>query len=72
MTTIVIKDLPENIELDRQAMIAITGGSRTRSGQFSGTRAALRGTGILNYPGNSAALQPVETYTKSVMAKPQK
>ncbi|CAN7373718.1 hypothetical protein [Massilia sp. LjRoot122] len=32
MATIVIKDLPESTELDRQAMFAIAGGSRQRSG----------------------------------------
>ena len=32
MATIVIKDLSENVELDRQAMLAVTGGSRLRAG----------------------------------------
>ena len=32
MTTIVIKDLSENTELDRQAMQAIAGGARLRAG----------------------------------------
>jgi hypothetical protein len=31
MATIVIKDLSENTELDRQAMLAIAGGSRWRA-----------------------------------------
>jgi hypothetical protein len=31
MATIVIKDLSENIELDRQAMQAIAGGARLRA-----------------------------------------
>lgn len=31
MATIVIKDLQENTELDRRAMLAIAGGSRFRS-----------------------------------------
>ncbi|WP_322402583.1 hypothetical protein [Massilia luteola] len=36
MATIVIKDLSENTELDRQAMLAIAGGSRLRaSGGFA-------------------------------------
>jgi hypothetical protein len=30
MATIVIKDLPENFDLDREAMQAITGGARLR------------------------------------------
>lgn len=33
MATIVIKDLPESIDLDRQAMTAITGGARMRGRQ---------------------------------------
>ena len=32
MATIVIKDLSENTELDRQAMQAIAGGARLRAG----------------------------------------
>jgi hypothetical protein len=31
MAVIVIKDLSENVELDRQAMLAIAGGSRFRA-----------------------------------------
>lgn len=30
MATIVIKDLPDNIDLDREAMQAVTGGARLR------------------------------------------
>lgn len=33
MSTLVIKDLPESVELDRQAMAAITGGARVASHQ---------------------------------------
>ena len=32
MASIVIKDLTENTELDRQAMLAIAGGARLRAG----------------------------------------
>jgi hypothetical protein len=41
MATIVIKDLPESTELDRQAMLAITGGSRFRTGARTVGRAAI-------------------------------
>jgi hypothetical protein len=71
MSTIVIKDLPENIELDRQAMIAITGGARTRGPQAFRTRTMIKGTGILNYPGNPTPSQPIETFARSVIRKPQ-
>jgi hypothetical protein len=40
MATIVIKDLPESTALDRQAMLAIAGGSRLPAG--TGTAAAVR------------------------------
>lgn len=39
MATIVIKDLPENMDLDRQAMQAITGGSRLRGSPAASVRA---------------------------------
>ncbi|MEH6435886.1 hypothetical protein [Massilia sp. DD77] len=34
MAIIVIKDLPESTELDRQAMLAIAGGARLRAGRY--------------------------------------
>jgi hypothetical protein len=44
MASIVIKDLSESIDLDRQAMTAITGGARVRG------RTILRSTRIIQYP----------------------
>lgn len=41
MATIVIKDLSESTELDRQAMLAIAGGARFRAGA-AGTASAAR------------------------------
>lgn len=41
MAIIVIRDLPENLELDRAAMLAIVGGARSRG------RAPLIGRSIL-------------------------
>jgi len=46
MATIVIKDLPENMDLDRQAMAAITGGARLRGRPTASARAASRGSRI--------------------------
>jgi hypothetical protein len=44
MTTLVINDLPESVELDRQAMAAITGGARVRGhGAMSARRQTLTG-----------------------------
>ena len=43
MATIVIKDLPENFDLDREAMQAITGGARLRGRSGVQARAVARG-----------------------------
>ena len=42
MATITIKDLPESTELDRQAMLAIAGGSRLRTATAGVMRPAAR------------------------------
>jgi len=67
MAAILIKDLPDSVELDKQAMSAIVGGARSRS------RSALRSyatpansTRIVNFPANQigvAAAQPVPKAT---------
>jgi hypothetical protein len=63
MATIVIKDLSENIDLDRQAMVAITGGARTRGRQsYAGRqlagRPALGNTRIVDFPVGYASGTP--------------
>lgn len=50
MTIIVIKDLPESVDLDRQAMVAITGGARTRGRQTLIGSTIFRSARIVNYP----------------------
>ncbi|GAB3539755.1 hypothetical protein GCM10027343_07720 [Noviherbaspirillum agri] len=50
MAIIVIKDLQESVELDRQAMTAITGGARYRARQPQPAQSILRSTRIVNYP----------------------
>ena len=50
MSKIVIKYLTESIELDREAMSAITGGARTRGNLSSFDPAIFRSTKIVNYP----------------------
>ena len=47
MATIVIKDLAESLDLDRQAMHAITGGARVRGRPFAIGRTIFRSTGII-------------------------
>ena len=44
MAIIVIKDLPESTELDRQAMLAIAGGSRLRAGNAGSAGLVRQGT----------------------------
>ena len=50
MALINIKDLPQSVELDRQAMVAIVGGARAgaRPGDLVG--AASRSSRIVDYP----------------------
>jgi hypothetical protein len=51
MPKLVIKDLPESIELDRAAMAAIVGGART-GGRFFGVaaQAVPAATRVVDYP----------------------
>jgi len=52
MSSITIKDLPDSVELDREAMRTITGGARRGGGrQASPHRSLVRGSGLINYPG---------------------
>ena len=50
MATITIKDLPENIDLDHQAMASITGGARVRTSNTIFSRTTFQGSRIVNYP----------------------
>lgn len=51
MTTIAIRDLPENVDLDRQAMLAITGGARRGGRPNFPARPASPETRLIDYPG---------------------
>jgi hypothetical protein len=63
MSKLVIKDLPESIELDRAAMTAIVGGART-GGRFFGVAAQTlpAATRVVDYPAGfpTTARQPVD------------
>jgi hypothetical protein len=61
MAILVIKDLPENVDLDRQAMAAITGGARVRGSQSSLGRTTFRSTRVMNYP-TSFASEPLTNW----------
>lgn len=50
MASIVIKDLTENVELDRKAMVAISGGARTPGRQAALEHRAFRNTRVFEYP----------------------
>lgn len=50
MSSITIKDLPDSIELDREAMRTITGGSRSGGRQAFPHRSLVRGSGLINAP----------------------
>lgn len=61
MGIIVIKDLQENLELDRQAMLAISGGSRFRAGGAAARRDALRINRLVNFAPKAAPRRPSAT-----------
>lgn len=71
MATIVIKDLTENIDLDRQAMASIIGGARTR-GRFIPRRTTGSTTRIVNYPRGFAGNLPPIMGGPSVIRKAEK
>ena len=58
MASIVIKDLTESTELDRQAMLAIAGGSRMRSSGGAPARPAARRLRLYDLSAGSAAKRP--------------
>ena len=50
MALINIKDLPQSVELDRAAMVAIVGGARARARPIDLAGAASRNSRIVDYP----------------------
>jgi hypothetical protein len=71
MATIVIKDLTESIDLDRQAMASVIGGARTR-GRFIPRRVAASTTRIVNYPRGFAGNLPPIMGGPSIIRKAEK
>jgi hypothetical protein len=72
MATIVIKDLTENIDLDRQAMASIIGGARTRGRFIPRRTAAGSTTRIVNYPRGFAGNLPPIMGGPSIIRKAEK
>jgi hypothetical protein len=61
MATIVINDLPESIELDREAMRAIAGGARVRGGAGEVGPAVTRRPRLFDFsPGGAGKQSPVK------------
>ncbi|HJW24121.1 MAG TPA: hypothetical protein VJ576_04420 [Rhodocyclaceae bacterium] len=58
MAKIVIKDLTESVDLDRQAMVAITGGARIRGRHPLAGYTPLRSNRIVDYPPGVKATGP--------------
>lgn len=52
MATIAIKDLPESVDLDRQAMLAIAGGARFAGRQDFPGRGGVRSARIVGCAGS--------------------
>lgn len=68
MATIVIKDLPESLELDRQSMLAIAGGARIGARHGLAGRTLPSSTRIINYPA-TIGYQPTG-YASELAARP--
>lgn len=69
MATIVIKDLAESIDLDRQAMTSIVGGARARGRQPLMVRRTIDTTRIVNYPRGFAGNLPADIRGPSLIRK---
>jgi hypothetical protein len=72
MASIVIKDLPDSIDLDRKAMIAITGGARTRGRPSSPKSTIFRSSRIVKYPAGFVSNPLADTKGRSTESKPRK
>ena len=60
MALINIKDLPQSVELDRSAMLAIVGGARAGARPFDLVGQTLRGGRIVDYPPGFVRDKPAE------------
>jgi hypothetical protein len=69
--SILIKDLAESVDLDREAMTAITGGARARTPQAYFERTTVGDSRIFNYP-KGLARELYGARRRSVGSKPLK
>ena len=72
MASIVIKDLQDSIDLDREAMVAITGGARTRGRPSFPRSAAFRSSRIVSYPAGFVSHPLTDGSGRSTASKPVK
>lgn len=72
MAVIVIRDLPESVDLDREAMVAITGGARAPGRQTFFGRATRSSSRIVNYPASLARNPMRDVYWRPVPDRPLK
>jgi hypothetical protein len=73
MTSILIKDLPDSVELDKQAMSAIVGGARSSASQARRAYAApASSTRIVNFPDSQIGVAPAQPAAKTTVRKARK
>jgi hypothetical protein len=73
MAAILIKDLPDSVELDKQAMSAIVGGARTRASKTLRTYATPAGsTRIVNFPASQIGVTAPQPAAKATGRKARK
>jgi hypothetical protein len=71
MSVIVIKDLAESMELDREAMAAILGGSRSPRPAFP-RQVNFRSGRLFSYPGAVARNATMDMHARKIVSMPRK
>ncbi len=73
MAAILIKDLPDSVELDKQAMSAIAGGARSSSRQALRSYARpASSTRIVNFPASQIGVAAAQPAAKATGRKARK
>ena len=73
MAAILIKDLPDSVELDKQAMSAIVGGARSSARPaFRSYATPANSTRIVNFPANQIGVAAPQPTTKATSRKARK
>jgi hypothetical protein len=69
MANIVIKDLSDSIDLDREAMLAISGGSRNGGRPAISAQTLFRHNRIVNYPAGFGSNPMADAYRQAARNK---